>query len=136
MKVNGIGSYEASKYANLEDKKSDLSIDDFLKIMAAEISNPSVMGGEGGSKTDYLTQLTQFSILEQLQNITTSIENLALAGQKQESFNLFGKDVVINSEEGLVEGQVEKVRFTEGRTILEINGKYYDLKDLVEVKGR
>ncbi|HPP31381.1 MAG TPA: flagellar hook capping FlgD N-terminal domain-containing protein, partial [Soehngenia sp.] len=65
MEIRGLNN-TTTNTNNINNKS--LSIDDFLKIMAAEIKNQNVSGGEseGGSKTDYLTQMAQFSMLEQL----------------------------------------------------------------------
>ena len=59
MSVNQ--SYEISK----NKPGSSLAVDDFLKIMVAEIQNQSPTGDSSGSKTDYLSQLAQFTMLDQ-----------------------------------------------------------------------
>ena len=59
---------------NEKNKRNTLSLDDFLQIMAAEISNQNPMGSDGGgSKTDYISQMAQFTTLDQLAQITENI---------------------------------------------------------------
>jgi Flagellar hook capping protein len=116
---------------NINNKS--LSIDDFLKIMAAEIKNQNVSGGEseGGSKTDYLTQMAQFSMLEQLNQIYESINQVNMLNQAR----LVGKEVKIYSEEGDIVGIVEKVKFANNNVYLQIDQKDYPIGLLVEVSN-
>ena len=140
MPVNNVNNNVQNKNINSSqqytDKKdnSSLNVDDFLRIMAAEISNQNPFGGEGsGSNTDYISQLAQFTTLEQLSTITESISLMTMMGQQQYSFSLIGKQVVVRGEEGDIPGLVEKVKFQGGFAILVINGEEYGMGQLVEV---
>lgn len=119
---------------NASDKNS-ISMDDFLKIMAAEIQNQSPMGGGegGGGSTSYISQLAQINSLEQMTKISDSISLLTLMGQQQYSFSLIGKEVTVQEDEGTYTGIVEKIRFVNGLATLEIKGKEYYLGSVIEV---
>lgn len=142
MKVNNDYSID-SLVAQKEEKRKNLDINDFIKIMVAEISNINPMGGsEGGSKTDYIAQMAQFSTLEQMSTIAEGIGLLNLMGQQQYSFSLIGKEVTINTWESNEKGEyiydsgvVEKVKFKGGYIIIQVNGEEYPMGDVTEVGG-
>lgn len=111
--------------------KSSLSIDDFLQIMAAEMKNQNPMGGEsgGGSKTDYLSQMAQFTMLDQLNTMTDSINQLNMLNQ----VSLIGKRVTIYDGGENINGVVDRVKFYNSNVILQVNNKDYPIGLLMEV---
>lgn len=116
--------------------KKSLSIDDFLQIMAAEIKNQSPMGSEGGSgggNTDYISQLAQFTTLEQMSSMAESLSLLTFMGQQSQSFSMIGKEVTLIDGDNTIKGIVDKVRFVNGYTMLEVNNKDYFLGAVLEV---
>ena len=134
MEINRSGMIGGPNPSEYVAQKKSLDIDDFLKIMAAEISNQNPMGGEsGGSNTDYISQLAQFTTLEQMAEITEGINMLTLMNQQQHSFNLIGKEVTLSVEGEKVIGVVDKVRFDKGYAMLVVNNKEYPLGAVLEV---
>lgn len=129
--ANMMNEVERNKKAS-----SQLSVNDFLKIMAAEIQNQSPMsdGDGGGSKTDYISQLAQFTTLEELSGIAESIGALTMISQQQYAFGLMGKEVTVNGEDR-VDGVVDKVKFENGFAIIEVGGKDYLLSQISEVRN-
>lgn len=137
MEINDnfmIGSINQIKNT---EKPDNMHIDQegFLRIMAASISNPSMSGGgEGESQTDYLGQIAQFNMLDQLGQVTTTLQNTMLMTQQQQAINLVGKDVTLAGEDAqLVNGVVEKVRFSNGYATILVNGVEYGLNNLIEI---
>lgn len=119
-------------YSNSTKNSSSLSVDDFLQIMAAEIQNQNPMGGEsggGGSKTDYLSQLAQFTMLEQMNTMTDGINQMNMLSQ----VSLIGKEVTIYNGEKNIQGVVEKVKFFNSTVILQVNNEDYPINLLMEV---
>ncbi len=114
-------------------RKSDLSVNDFLQIMAAEISNQSIMGGEGGSKTDYISQLAQFTILEQMNSMAENISTLNFMEHQQYAFGLIGREVTLADGEENITGIVEKVKLYNGIAIIQVDGEEYYLGSVIEV---
>lgn len=110
---------------------SSLSVDAFLQIMAAEIKNQNPMGGEsgGGSKTDYLSQMAQFTMLDQLNTMTDSINQLNMLNQ----VSLIGKRVTIYNGGENINGVVERVKFYNSNVILQVDNKDYPIGLLMEV---
>lgn len=134
MEINKMGMIGGNNSNDYKAPKKSLDIDDFLKIMAAEISNQNPMGGEsGGSNTDYISQLAQFTTLEQMGEITEGINMLTLMNQQQHSFNLIGKEVTLTVGEEKITGVVEKVKFDKGYAMLVVNNVEYPLGAVLEV---
>lgn len=120
------------------NNRGSLSTEDFLQIMAAEISNQNPMGGSGGSgsNTDYISQMAQFSVLDEMSKISDSLNILTLMGQQQYAFSLMGKEVTLSDGEGNnITGNVEKVKFEGGYGIIQVQGKDYYLGSIVEVSN-
>ncbi|MGX7327803.1 flagellar hook capping FlgD N-terminal domain-containing protein [Enterococcus bulliens] len=122
--------------ANQIKKTSDISMDDFLKILAASMSNPSMGGSDSSSSssgTDYISQLVQFTTLEQLNTLGDTLNSSTMIAQQQQAFGLIGKEVKVIGDTSEVTGKVEKVRFANGYATLVIQGKEYAMGALQEV---
>ena len=133
-----IRNYAASAQSTSQPTvpSKELSVNDFLQIMAAEMKNQSPFGGgeSGGSKTDYLTQMAQFTMLEQMGEISESLNVLSLMNQQQYTIGLIGKEVtVMDQEEGEITGVVEKVKFQNGYAVIQVNDKSYNLGAIVDI---
>ena len=116
-----------------------LSVNDFLRIMAAEMSNQTPFGdsgGGGGSKTDYITQMAQFTMLEQMGEMAESINVLALMNQQQYTIGLIGKEVTVTDGDEELVGIVEKVRFQDGYAVAIVNGKEYNLGSIISISDK
>lgn len=135
MEVNRSGIIGGTRDNDYNVPKKSLNVDDFLKIMAAEISNQNPMGGGegGGSNTDYISQLAQFTTLEQMGEITEGINMLTLMNQQQHSFNLIGKEVTLIVGDEKITGVVDKVKFDKGYAMLVVNDVEYPLGAVLEV---
>lgn len=115
---------------------SDMNMDDFLKIMSASLRMPSV-SSEGGSGSDnsmdYMSQMIQFSTIEQLQTLTDSLTTTMLMTQQQQAISLIGKEVTVVQDGAMTTGIVEKTRFFNGYATLQVNGKDYYMSNVQEV---
>ncbi|GAJ26318.1 flagellar basal body rod modification protein FlgD [Liquorilactobacillus sucicola DSM 21376 = JCM 15457] len=126
---------DATAY-NTTKNSSGVSMESFLKIMAASMSNPSMSGGDSGSSgsgTDYVSQLAQFTTLDQLNAMGKNLTSSVMIMQQQEAFNLLGKNVTLNDGGNSVTGKVDKVRFNNGYATLVVNNKEYSMSTLNEV---
>jgi flagellar basal-body rod modification protein FlgD len=102
--------------------------------MAAEIQNQNPMSGDSsssGSKTDYLTQLAQFTTLDQMTSMANGINQLKMLNQ----VSLIGKQVTVYSPEKNIEGVVEKVKFYNSEVYIQIDNKDYPIGLLMEVEN-
>lgn len=137
MKVNNNLNILSNRRQEQIEENSGLSVNDFLQIMAAELKNQNPLGdGEGGSKTDYISQLAQFTTLEHLGNIGDNLEALSYIGQQGYAFNLIGKEVTIKEDGETITGIVDRARIVDGFGKIEVDGKEYSLNLLVEVANK
>ncbi|WP_319469831.1 FLgD tudor-like domain-containing protein [uncultured Trichococcus sp.] len=129
-----IGSTE-QLVSNKSQSNSDLSMDDFLQIMAAAIKMPAMSeeGGSSGGSTDYMAQMIQFSTMEQLKDLTESLNTTMLMTQQQQALAMIGKTVTVTGAESIVTGVVDKVKFSNGFATLMIGGKDYYLNDIQSI---
>ena len=133
-----IGASRAPQNGAVTSKKSNnINMDDFLKILAASMSNPP-LGGEGsggGSSngTDYISQMVQFTTLEQLQTLSENLEYTMMMTQQQQAINMIGKDVKLANGDSTVNGTIDKVKFVGGFATIEVNGKDYLMSDILEI---
>lgn len=142
--ANNINPVNSQAYKNVEARSqveraggnigsTNISVDDFLKIMAAELSNQSIGGeGGGGSKTDYISQLAQLTTLEYIGDLTNSVVFLNFQQEQQFGTSLIGQEVKIMDKDQQIIGVVDRVKFKNGFTMLEIDGKEYYVGNVVE----
>lgn len=143
--VQALNKKSGTQASGILEERSGLSVDDFLKIMAAEMQNQSPMGGSeggGGSKTDYISQLAQFTSLEQMTDIVENLNYLNVMSQQQYAFSLIGKGVSLSvpkvngtgaGDLETITGVVQKVKFKEGVPMITVGGKDYQLASIMEV---
>jgi len=100
--INNIGTTTNAQTTTATKGKSNLGKDDFLKLMMAQMKYQDPMNPMDG--TAFSAQLAQFSSLEQLTNINTSLTNslnanlmLAESVNNTMSATLIGKDVKLSN---------------------------------------
>lgn len=139
MPINDIQNIQSTLTTPMPTAKSDpseISMDDFLKILAASMSNPSIGASEssgGNQGTDYISQFVEFTSLQQLQSLGKSLENSVKLQQQQQAFSLIGKEVSLNQEGKEVKGKIEKVKIVNGSPMVTIDGQEYASSNITEV---
>ena len=115
-------------YQGVKSKGDQLGKDAFLQLLVAQMQNQDPL--EPTDNTQMVTELAQFTTIEELQNLSSSMDN-------SNAFTLVGKNVII--EEGKstdatttnkIGGFVEYVQVVDGKAKLSIGGKLYDYEDL------
>ena len=132
--VIGLASANATADTN---SKSIVSMDDFLKILSATMSNPSISGdsSSSGSNTDYVSQLAQFATMDKLNEVGKNVNASVMLQQQQQAFGLLGKHVQVTDGDNALSGTVDKVRFENGYATIVVGGKEYNLSQLNEVSA-
>lgn len=137
MKINGIGTSSEVYGSDSQVKSNDtLDVNDFLKILTAQLQHMDPLGGSSSDPTEYINQMSQFTMLEQMNNLVASLDNMTILSQQQMSFSLVGKEVSIFDGETRFTGVVEKVRFREGMAYPVVNGTEYPMGVIEEVGGK
>ena len=108
---------------------STLGKDQFLQILVAEMQYQDPLAPT--SNTEWVSQMATFSQIEELQNMSGSIEK----GQAQD---LVGEYVIVTTtdssgETSYVSGEVESLEIREDGTYLSIGGYLYNIEDLYSV---
>lgn len=120
--------------------KTILDKDDFLKLLITELQYQDPL--EPMKDREFISQMANFSSLEQMKNLNTGFEKLAAsindflipALMIQQSTNLIGREISYQdpdaSEAKLLKGVVSSVVFKNGTAYCVINGKEVDMKYL------
>ena len=107
---------EAAKAAG-----GSLDKDAFLQLLVAQMKYQDPL--EPTSNTEYISQLATFSELEEMQNVSASMD-------MSRANALVGQYVFMNEENGFAEGQVDYVVYQGGKIYLSVNEQLYDIDNL------
>lgn len=119
-------------YQNKDTKgTSELGKDAFLTLLVTQLQHQDPLSPQDNS--EFVAQLAQFSSLEGIQNLSSSMGNT-------QALSLVGKNVVIEvgKSEGLsqtttVAGYVDFVQMIEGKAMLSVKDQLYKFEDLDSV---
>lgn len=108
---------------------SELGKDEFLQLLVCQLSNQDPLNPQ--SDTEFISQLAQFSALEQMTNLNATFNNTA-------AYSMVGKEVLVQqmTDSGNVtevRGTVDYVVIKNGTPYLSIDGKTFEMDDLVKV---
>ena len=105
---------------------NDMDKDAFLQLLVAQMKYQDPL--QPTSNTEYISQYAQFSQVEQMQNMATSVD-------LQRASGLVGQEVYIKTtsssgETRYVQGKVDYVVYENNKAFLSINEELYALEDL------
>ena len=127
---NNQGIASESNRVDIVDRPQQLGKDEFLRLLVTQLTyqDPTAPIKD----QEFIAQMAQFSSLEQMQNVSRSMQELS----NQQSQSLLGKIVVgtdIYSGKS-VSGEVEKISFDpQQRAMLHIGEAILDPKNIFEV---
>jgi flagellar basal-body rod modification protein FlgD len=112
-----------------------LGKNDFLKILVAQLKNQDP--SKPMDDTQNITQMAQFSSLEQMTNMSSGLDTLNKLQNSTQALNLAGRTVDLKNPAGgdPISGKVDEVRFTDGIPSIYVGGKGYALGDVISVHG-
>lgn len=123
-----VESATAASLAKTSEKKSGSTVDKdaFLQLLVAQMKYQDPL--EPTSNTEYISQYATFSELEQMQNMSATLE-LSRAS------TLIGQTVLMKVTDSsgnttTVQGNVDYVVYENNKAYLSINGELYSLDDL------
>ncbi len=110
--------------------KGDLGRDAFLKLLVTELRHQDPT--QPMADREFISQMAQFSSLEQMTNINSSMKSLHRSSRASEAYALLGKRVeAFNTATGkAVEGLVSKVFFKENEVRVMVDGQEVGLGDI------
>lgn len=125
MPVNPLDSTTTAAATGAGASQTDMGLlgkDDFLKLLIGQMQNQDPLNPTDSS--EYMGQMTQFSILEQVTNLSQSQQAAAANDYDQQAISLIGKTVTYTKDDGTSAiGVVEQVTFTSSGPTLTIGGE-------------
>jgi flagellar basal-body rod modification protein FlgD len=98
---------------------SPINIQDFLRILVTQLNHQDPL--KPMDNQEFVTQLAQFTSLQQTQNLNDKIESLLSIQGAMQSVGLIGRTVAIQSESGPQSGTVSALNFIGGEPRLTVN---------------
>ena len=124
----------------------------FLTLMLKQLENQDPT--EPMDNTQWLSQLAQYSSLEQMSNMNAGLENCAkyinamyedmnLNSEISQTLSMIGKDVTLKipdekdpSKSETVTGVVTEASFEDGSGKIKIGDKYYSISNVVAIRDK
>jgi flagellar basal-body rod modification protein FlgD len=120
IEPTSVTGYTTSASA-AKSKEGNLGKDDFLKLLVAQLKNQDPSNAQDMSAMT--EQMTQFSILEQLTNLSKTSDEQNISAAREHAVGLLGKTVSFKGADGGVQtGTVEHVDVTAMAPRLTIGG--------------
>ncbi len=135
MAIDSIYTYAtaaATTQATAKKSKTNLDMDDFLKLMVAQLQNQDM--NNTADTSEYTSQMAQFSMVQALTDLNEMSQTTYAVG-------LVGKGVTLaeNNSDGslhVVTGTVEGVNLYDGDAQVIVNGISYPISSIMEVKQK
>ena len=110
--------------------KGDMGRDAFLKLLVTELRHQDPT--QPMQDREFISQMAQFSSLEQMTNINSSMQSMYRSSRASEAYALLGKRVeAFNTATGrAVEGVVSKVFFKDNEVRVIVDGQEVGLGDI------
>lgn len=136
MATDGINNYLSTAAATAtttaaQTKKSgtSLNMDDFLKLMVAQLQNQDM--NNTADTSQYTTQMAQFSMVQALTDLTE-------LSKTTYSLSMIGKEVTLAESKAdgslnVITGTVEGVNLFNGDAQIIVNGANYPMTSVMEV---
>lgn len=97
---------------------SPINIQDFLRILVAQLNNQDPL--KPLDNEQFVSQLAQFTSLQQTQNLNDKMANLLTIQGAMQSVGLLGRTVDVNGDSGQVTGKVTALNFVGGEPRLTV----------------
>jgi len=112
---------------------STLGKDAFMKLLVAQISHQDPL--KPMDDTAFVSQLAQFSALEQMNNVSSSLDRLTASSELTQGAALSGRTITYQLDDNSdpVTGVVGKVTVDKGTAMLDVNGVSVPLSAVQEI---
>jgi flagellar basal-body rod modification protein FlgD len=130
--VSGVSTLSA----NTNQTSSRLPVqtlgqEDFLKLLVTQMTAQDPLSPQ--KDTDFIAQMAQFSALENSKTLVDDMSRLSDQQQFSQATSLLGQNVIVVDGKNTFTGTVNAIKLDKGIPKLEVNGKYYDLAQVVNV---
>lgn len=133
METSAVTNSQGSQNLVTAATTSQLGRDAFLKLLITELQNQDPMSPM--QDKDFIAQLAQFSSLEQMQKLSSGMDDIGKSQAATRALEMVGMqiDYVDVDAGGPVSGAVTGVVFEDGWAILEVGSKQVQLADVISV---
>ena len=121
---NEVNNYNKTLVVEGRKTSNELGKDDFLKLLITQLQNQDPTSPM--ENTEFISQMAQFSSLEQMTNMSSSFAKMAAFINSSEAASTLGKTVELNIGDANIQGIVEGATRGENPMIL-VNGMYYSM---------
>jgi len=113
--------------------KKQLGQDDFFQLLVTQLKHQDPMNPV--ADTEFIAQMAQFTSLEQTKGMRDDLGEMRRQTQFQQAIGLIGKDVTLQPDDAtVVKGKVTGLEIKEGVPGIIVNGKLYELEDVLNVQ--
>jgi flagellar basal-body rod modification protein FlgD len=127
--TGGVNNAPTTSTTSTPRDPSILGKDDFLKMLVGQMQNQDPLNPTDGA--EYMGQMTQFSILEQMTNMGQTTSASASNQYDQDAIALIGREVSYLRRDGdslrSYNGRVESVTFTTAGPVLRVSDDSSDV---------
>jgi len=102
-----IDNSDAEESRIHESVESDLDKDAFFELLVTQLRHQDPM--EPLDNREFISQMAQFSSLEQMQQMNSQMEQFLGGKNMAEKASLIGKNVEINQNGEVITGEIEKI---------------------------
>lgn len=127
--INTLATTAATTPTSKASAKTSLNMDDFLKLMVAQLQNQDM--NNTADTSEYTSQMAQFSMVQALTDLTE-------LSKTTYSLSMIGKEVTLAETKSdgtlnVITGTVEGVNLYNGDAQIIVNGLNYPMSSVMEV---
>lgn len=127
---NEVNNFNKALNSSGRMPSQQLGKDDFLKLLITQLSNQDPTSPM--EDTQFISQMAQFSSLEQMTNMNESYQQMAAMINSSQATSTLGKTVEVDLGDTTSQGVVEATSFGANPQVM-VNGMYYDLNKIKAV---
>jgi len=130
--TSAVGTSSGSLFSQVSGN-SALGRDAFLKLLITQLQHQDPMSPM--EDKEFISQLAQFSSLEQLQAVNQNTQSIFLSQSSFSALNLLGRDVeYLDVENGdVVKGKVDCIQFEGGIPVLKVGDENISISQIQKV---
>lgn len=121
---NAVNTFNKANSQDGRTTSNQLGKDDFLKLLITQLTNQDPTSPM--EDTQFISQMAQFSSLEQMTNMNESFNKLAGMISSSQAASVLGRTVEVDVGDTTAQGVVEATSFGSEPQVM-VNGMYYDM---------
>ena len=152
--ITNLQNQTAFTQSNTTERKTSSKNDSnmFLNLMLQQLKNQDPT--QPTDNTEWLSQLAQYSSLEQMTQMNTGLTNcmnyisamykdMAMNAEITQTLSMVGKEVTItvpdekdSSKTTEITGKVTEANFKDGTGKVKVNGEYYSISNITSIREK